>query len=59
MLVAVIHDAQGILWFSLLILATRLLWRWLRRPRVAQTLDRTAGAVLVRFGLGLVLDNRR
>lgn len=59
MLLAAIHATEGILWFSLLTLATRPLSRWLRRPSVAQTLDRATGTVLVGFGLGLVLDNRR
>jgi threonine/homoserine/homoserine lactone efflux protein len=59
MLLAAIHATEGILWFCLLVLATRPLSRWLRRPSVAQTLDRTTGTVLVGFGLGLVLDNRR
>jgi threonine/homoserine/homoserine lactone efflux protein len=59
MLLAAIHATQGILWFSLLTIATRPLSRWLRRPRVAQTLDRATGAVLVGFGLSLVLDNGR
>lgn len=59
MWLAVIHATEGILWFFLLTLATRPLSRWLRRPRAARTLDRTTGAVLVGFGLGLVLDNRR
>ncbi len=59
MLLAAIHATEGILWFCLLIIATRPLSRWLRRPRVAKTLDRATGTVLVGFGLGLVLDNRR
>jgi threonine/homoserine/homoserine lactone efflux protein len=59
MLLAAIHATEGILWFTLLILATRPLSRWLRSPRVAQTLDRATGTVLVGFGLGLVVDNRR
>jgi threonine/homoserine/homoserine lactone efflux protein len=59
MLLAVIHAAEGILWFSLLTLATRPISRWLRRPPVAKTLDRATGTVLVGFGLGLVLDHRR
>ncbi|MGA8441374.1 MAG: LysE family translocator [Candidatus Sulfotelmatobacter sp.] len=59
MLLAAIHAVEGILWFSLLTLATRPLSRWLRRPPVAETLDRATGTVLVGFGLGLVLDNRR
>lgn len=59
MLLTAIHATEGILWFSLLTLATRPLSRWLRRPRVVRTLDRATGTVLVGFGLGLVLDNRR
>ena len=59
MLLATIHAAEGILWFALLTLATRPVSLWLRRPPVARTLDRATGAVLVGFGLGLVLDDRR
>jgi threonine/homoserine/homoserine lactone efflux protein len=59
MLLAAIHATEGILWLSLLTLATRPLSRWLRRPSVARTLDRATGTVLVGFGLDLVLDNRR
>src|SRR5580658_9523187 len=58
MLFAAIHATEGILWFCVLTLATRPLSRWLRRPAVAQTLDRATGTVLVGFGVGLVLDNR-
>lgn len=58
MLLAAIHATQGLLWFSFLTFATRPLSRWLRQPRVAKTLDRTTGAVLVGFGLGLVFDKR-
>jgi threonine/homoserine/homoserine lactone efflux protein len=59
MLLAAIHATEGILWFLVLVLATRPLSRWLRRPSVARTLDRVTGTVLVGFGVGLVLDNRR
>jgi threonine/homoserine/homoserine lactone efflux protein len=59
MLLAAIHAIEGILWFCLLTLATRPLARWLQRRSVAQALDRATGTVLVGFGLGLVLDNRR
>jgi threonine/homoserine/homoserine lactone efflux protein len=58
-LLASIHATEGILWFSILTLATRPLVRWLKRPRVVQTLDQATGAVLVGFGLGLVFDRRR
>jgi threonine/homoserine/homoserine lactone efflux protein len=59
MLLAAIHATEAILWFAALTLATRPLSNWLRRPRVAKTLDRATGVVLVGFGLELVLDNRR
>jgi threonine/homoserine/homoserine lactone efflux protein len=59
MLLAAIHATEGMLWFLVLILATRPLSRWLRRPSVAKTLDRATGPVLVGFGLGLVLDRQR
>jgi threonine/homoserine/homoserine lactone efflux protein len=58
-LLASIHAAEGILWFSILTLATRPLARWLKRPRVVLALDQATGAVLVGFGLGLVFDRRR
>ena len=59
LLLAVIHATEGALWFAALTLATRPLSSWLRRPRVARTLDRTTGVVLVGFGLDLVLDKGR
>jgi threonine/homoserine/homoserine lactone efflux protein len=59
MLLAVIHASEGILWFSLLTLATRPLARWLSRASVAQSLDRAMGTLLVLFGFGLLLDGRR
>lgn len=59
MLLAGIHATEGILWFAALTLATRPLASWLRRPRVAKTLDRATGVVLGGFGLELVLENRR
>jgi len=59
MLLASIHVCQGILWFALLIGATRPLGRWLGRPTVVASLDRGTGAVLVGFGLRLALDRGR
>jgi threonine/homoserine/homoserine lactone efflux protein len=58
-LLAAIHAVQGILWFSLLTLATRPLSLWLRRARVAQALDRATGGILVGFGIALVVGDRR
>lgn len=59
MLLAAIHATEGIVWFAALTLATRPLSSWLRLPRVAKTLDRATGLVLVGFGLQLVFNNRR
>jgi len=59
MLLAAIHATEGILWFAALTLATRPLSSWLRRPRVARTLDRTTGVVLVGFGVELLFDKHR
>jgi threonine/homoserine/homoserine lactone efflux protein len=59
MLLAGIHVTLTILWFALLISATRPLSRWLQRRRVAQAIDRATGAVLIGFGVGLALDYRR
>jgi threonine/homoserine/homoserine lactone efflux protein len=59
MLLAAIHASEGILWFTLLTLATRPLARWLSRASVAQSLDRAMGTLLVLFGFGLLLDGRR
>lgn len=58
MLLAAIHAALGLCWFTLLVLATRPLTRWLQEPRVAKGLDRTTGVVFVGFGVGLLLDRR-
>ncbi|HXB55383.1 MAG TPA: LysE family translocator [Vicinamibacteria bacterium] len=59
MFLASIHAAQGILWFAVLTSATRPLARWLGRPGVVATLDRTTGGVLVGFGLRLALEHHR
>lgn len=58
-LLAAIHAAEGVAWFTALILATRPLAAAFRRPAVVRTLDRVTGGVLIAFGLRLVLDGRR
>lgn len=59
LLLASIHVAEGILWFILLISATSLISEWLRRPRVARTIDRITGTVFVGFGVALALEKSR
>ena len=59
MLLATIHATEGMLWFAVLIGAIRPLSQWLQRPRVATTLERATGAVLIGFGLELVWSRHR
>ena len=56
LLLAGIHAALGLLWFLLLIAATRPLAAALRRPRVVRLLDRTTGGVFLLFGARLALS---
>jgi threonine/homoserine/homoserine lactone efflux protein len=58
-LLASIHVAEGILWFAILISAAELLSVWLIRPRVAKTIDRVTGSLLIGFGLALAFEKRR
>ena len=55
-LLAGIHAAMGLLWFAALVLATRSLARWLRRPTVMRSLDALTGLAPMGFGLRLALS---
>ena len=59
LLLAGLHVLEAILWFALLIAAVRPLSLWLRRDRVATTMDRVTGTVFVGFGLRLLFDRSR
>lgn len=59
LLLAAIHVTENILWFILLISATKLFSNWLRRPGVAKTIDRVTGTVFVGFGIALALEKAR
>jgi threonine/homoserine/homoserine lactone efflux protein len=58
-LLALIHATEGLLWFLLLTNATELISNWLRQRRVVMALDSLMGAILIAFGLKLVLDKAR
>jgi threonine/homoserine/homoserine lactone efflux protein len=58
LLLAVIHSGLGLLWFLLLIGATRPLARALRRPGLVRALDRLTGGVLIFFGLKLAFGRQ-
>jgi threonine/homoserine/homoserine lactone efflux protein len=59
MLLASIHAALGLLWFGLLIAATRRVGAWLARPRVQASLDGATGAVFVLAGARIALERGR
>lgn len=56
LLLAAIHAGLGLLWFLLLIGATRPLARALRNPGLVRALDRLTGGVLIFFGLKLAFS---
>ncbi|TQS45921.1 LysE family translocator [Cryptosporangium phraense] len=53
LLLALVHNAEGMLWFTGLILAAHTLRRWLSRPAVRRAIDRVTGTALIGFGLKL------
>ena len=57
-LLALIHDIEGILWFAALIFATRPLAHWLRRPKTLTMLNRVTGGVFIFFGARLALERK-
>ena len=58
-LLAVLHAFMGIVWFGLLIIATRPVVRALKKPAVIRRLDRLTGLVFVGFGVKLALVRQR
>ncbi len=56
LLLALVHDAEAMLWFTALILGASRLRPWLSRRSVRRGVDATTGAVLVAFGLRLGLE---
>ncbi len=59
LLLGAIHAVLGLIWFGCLILATRPISRFLRRPAVVRACDRLTGGMFVAFGVGLALQSRR
>ena len=56
LLLAAVHAALGLLWFAALVLATRPLGRFLRRPGPTRLLNRVTGTALVGFGVALAVE---
>ncbi|MBL3688196.1 LysE family translocator [Leucobacter zeae] len=55
---ALVHNAFGLVWFALLILAGGALGAKLRSPRFLRWLDRVTGGVLILFGVRMALELR-
>ncbi|GAA0224262.1 LysE family translocator [Cryptosporangium japonicum] len=58
MALALVHNAEGMLWFTALILAAHGVRGWLRRPSVHRAIDRVTGTALIGFGLKLAVSPR-
>ncbi|MFI5956186.1 LysE family translocator [Cryptosporangium sp. NPDC051539] len=52
---ALVHNAEGMVWFSALILAAHGVRGWLRRPSVRHAIDRVTGTALIAVGLKVAL----
>jgi threonine/homoserine/homoserine lactone efflux protein len=57
-LLALIHDVEGVLWFAALIFLTQPLARWLRHPKTSTVLNRITGGVFILFGARLALERK-
>jgi len=58
LLLALVHDLEGIVWFTLVILGVTRLRHVLARPRVVRAVDGVTGLALVGFGAALVRQTR-
>jgi threonine/homoserine/homoserine lactone efflux protein len=58
LVLAGVHDAEGIVWFTMLIGAVHLARRFLGSNPARTIMDRITGTVLIGFGLKLALSNR-
>ncbi|MFE3196986.1 LysE family translocator [Embleya sp. NPDC059237] len=57
-LLALVHDIEGMVWFAAIILGANSLRARLRRPRFRRALDASTGTVIAGFGVTLaVADN--
>lgn len=58
-LLVTIRVTEGVLWLTLLVVATRPIARLLRHPAVVRVLERLTAAILVGFGLRLAFEGLR
>ena len=58
LLLALVHDLEGLIWFSVIILGAHAVRGWIERRRVRRGLDGVTGATLIGFGIKLGLSSR-
>ncbi|MEI9994515.1 MAG: LysE family translocator [Rhizomicrobium sp.] len=58
LLLTLIHDAEGLLWFWLLTTLMRPMAGWIQKSSVTRALDGVTGSVLIAFGVGLFSQRR-
>ncbi|MEV6844812.1 LysE family translocator [Actinoplanes sp. NPDC051411] len=58
LLLALVHDVEGLIWFTAIITCAQALRGFLGRRRVRRTVDGTTGVALVGFGVKLGLSSR-
>jgi threonine/homoserine/homoserine lactone efflux protein len=58
LLLALVHDAESIIWFAALIYGANALRRWLNSPRVERIIDRVTGSILIAFGAVVASESR-
>ena len=57
-LLATVHNVEGFIWLSLLILGVQAVRRWVASPTFRRVVDSVTGAVLIGFGVTLALSRR-
>jgi threonine/homoserine/homoserine lactone efflux protein len=57
-LLASMHNAEAMVWFTAIILGAHGIRGWLSRPSVQRTVDQLTGTALLAFGLRLGLSAR-
>jgi threonine/homoserine/homoserine lactone efflux protein len=58
LILASVHDAEGITWFAILVSVAHVARRFLDKDSVRKVMDRITGTVLIGFGLKLALSQR-
>jgi threonine/homoserine/homoserine lactone efflux protein len=57
-MLALVHDAESIVWFAALIYGANALRRILNSPRFERLIDRITGSILVTFGVVVASESR-